>query len=53
MRAWDDLLIGWEPVSDHLLPARFAGDRKQTITVIVAYSPTNWRRKTRLMLSTP
>lgn len=40
-REWEDALISFEPISDRLLVARFAGDRKQTITVIVGYSPTD------------
>ena len=38
---WDNSLISWEPIRERLLVARFAGNRKQTITVIVAYSPTD------------
>ena len=37
---WGAALCAWEPVSDRLLEARFACNRKQTVTVVVAYSPT-------------
>ena len=40
-REWDDALISYEPINERLLTARFAGDRQQGITVIVAYSPTD------------
>ena len=38
--AWTSALIAWGPVNDRLMWARFVGDRGQSVTIIVGYSPT-------------
>ena len=38
--AWTSALIAWGLVNDRLMWARFVGDRGQSVTVIVGYSPT-------------
>ena len=40
-RSWEQALLSYEAINERLLVARFAGNRKQFITVIVAYSPTD------------